>query len=242
MSGQCNDLHFCPIFLYFNAMIRLEKVSKIYHQNHQEVIALKEICLTLSKGEFVAIMGPSGSGKSTLLNLMGGLDQPTSGTVMLDGHVISALSDQEMTFLRRKTIGIVFQFFNLLPHLSVWENVALPLLLRGETAPNIKTGVANCLDQVLLSQRADHRPHELSGGEQQRVAIARALVIQPKVLLADEPTGNLDSGVGAEIMGLIKKLSQQQGITVVVVTHSLQTASYATHVLHLKDGMMSSKT
>jgi len=222
-------------------MIRLDKVSKVYCQNHQEVTALKDISLTISKGEFVAIMGPSGSGKSTLLNLIGGLDQPTAGTVTVDGHGISTLSDQAMTLLRRKTIGMIFQFFNLLPHLTVWENVALPLLLRGEAALSVKTSVAGCLDQVGLSNRAGHRPHELSGGEQQRVAIARALAIQPKVLLADEPTGNLDSGVGGEIMGLIKKLSRQQVITVVLVTHSLQAASYADHVLHLKDGMMSSK-
>jgi ABC-type lipoprotein export system ATPase subunit len=219
-------------------MIRLDKVSKVYRQNHQEVIALKDICLTISKGEFVAIMGPSGSGKSTLLNLISGLDQPTSGTVTVDGHMISTLSDQDMTFLRRKTIGIIFQFFNLLPHLTVWENVALPLLLGGESSASTRTKVAYCLTGVGLSYRADHRPHELSGGEQQRVAIARALAIQPKVLLADEPTGNLDSGVGGEIMRLIKRLSKQQVITVLLVTHSVQAAAYADHILHLKDGMI----
>ena len=222
-------------------MIRLDEVYKVYRQNHQEVIALKDIRLTISKGEFVAIMGPSGSGKSTLLNLIGGLDQPTSGTVTVDGHVISTLSDQEMTVLRRKTIGMIFQFFNLLPHLTVWENVALPLLLGGESHASTGTRVAHCLAHVGLSNRAGHRPHELSGGELQRVAIARALVIQPKVLLADEPTGNLDSGVGGQIMGSIKRLSKEQGITVVLVTHSPQAASYSDHVLYLKDGMMTPK-
>jgi ABC-type lipoprotein export system ATPase subunit len=220
-------------------MIRLEKVSKVYRQDRQEVTALKEINLTISKGEFVAIMGPSGSGKSTLLNLIGGLDQPTSGAVSVDGHWVSFLPDQEMTLLRRRTIGMIFQFFNLLPHLTVWENVALPLLLRGETSAQVKMAVANCLEQVDLSHRLGHRPHELSGGEQQRVAIARGLVIQPKVLLADEPTGNLDSGVGGDILQLIQRLSKQQAITVVLATHSLQAASYADYTLRLKDGRIS---
>jgi len=219
-------------------MIQLERVSKIYRQDHQEVVALKEISLNISKGEFMAIMGPSGSGKSTLLNLLGGLDQPSSGTVRVDGHTLSSLSDQEMTHLRRRTIGIIFQFFNLLPHLTVWENVALPLLLRGEPPGKVKTSVASCLEQVNLSHRLGHRPHELSGGEQQRVAIARSLVIQPKVLLADEPTGNLDSAVGGEIMELIQGFSKQQAITVILATHSLQAASYAHHTLHLKDGRL----
>ncbi len=217
-------------------MIRLEKVSKIYRQDHQEVVALKEISLTISKGEFVAIMGPSGSGKSTLLNLIGGLDQPTSGVVTVDGHAISSLSDLEMTHLRRRTIGIIFQFFNLLPHLTVWENVALPLLLRGEPTDKVRTDVSTSLDQVGLSHRLGHRPHELSGGEQQRVAIARALVIQPKILLADEPTGNLDSTVGGEIMELIKRLSKQQTITLILATHSLSAASHTGHTIQLKDG------
>ncbi len=223
-------------FLYFRPMIRLEKVSKIYKQDHQEVVALKEMSLNISKGEFAAIMGPSGSGKSTLLNLIGGLDQPTSGMVTVDGHHISSLSDQEMTHMRRRTIGIIFQFFNLLPHLTVWENVALPLLLRGEPTEKVKSSVSIPLDQVGLSHRLGHRPHELSGGEQQRVAIARALVIQPKVLLADEPTGNLDSTVGGEIMGLIKSLSKQHAITVILATHSPSAASHADHTIHLKDG------
>jgi ABC-type lipoprotein export system ATPase subunit len=217
-------------------MIRLERVSKIYRQDRQEVAALKEISLNICKGEFMAIMGPSGSGKSTLLNLIGGLDQPTSGTVAVDGQLISSLSDQEMTHLRRRTIGVIFQFFNLLPHLTVWENVALPLLLRGEPADRVKASVSASLDRVGLSRRLGHRPHELSGGEQQRVAIARALIIQPKVLLADEPTGNLDSTVGGEIMELLKVLSKQQSITVILATHSLPASSYADDVVHLKDG------
>lgn len=219
-------------------MIRLEKVAKVYRQDRQEVMALREISLTISQGEFLAIMGPSGSGKSTLLNLMGGLDQPTSGTVTVDGQLLSALSDQEMTQLRRRTIGIIFQFFNLLPHLTVWENVALPLLLRGDPSASVKTGVGKSLEVVGLSHRLSHRPHELSGGEQQRVAIARSLVIQPKVLLADEPTGNLDSGVGKGILSLIKSLSIQQAITVILATHSPQAASYTDRTIYLKDGMI----
>jgi putative ABC transport system ATP-binding protein len=224
---------------YLKTMIQLDKVAKVYRQDHQEVIALSEINLTIAKGEFLAIMGPSGSGKSTLLNVIGGLDQPTSGTVTVDGRSISSLSDNEMTHLRRKTISMIFQFFNLLPHLSVWENVALPLLLRGDPAAGVKRNVETNLKAVGLSRRLRHRPHELSGGEQQRVAIARSLVISPKVLLADEPTGNLDSGVGRSILDLIKTLSDQQSITVILATHSQQAASYANRIIRLKDGMIS---
>ena len=219
-------------------MILLEKVTKVYRQDGQEVTALREISLTIPKGEFLAIMGPSGSGKSTLLNLIGGLDQPTAGKLMIDGHSISSLSDDEMTLLRRRTIAVIFQFFNLLPHLTVWENVALPLLLRGDSPVSVKPAVSKCLEAVGLSHRLGHRPHELSGGEQQRVAIARSLVIQPKVLLADEPTGNLDSGVGGSILNLIKTISGQQAITVILATHSPQAASYADRTIHLKDGMI----
>jgi putative ABC transport system ATP-binding protein len=161
-------------------------------------------------------MGPSGSGKSTLLNLIGGLDQPTSGRVAVDGHLISSLSDPQMTHLRRRAIGVIFQFFNLLPHLTVLENVALPLLLRGDSPPQIRSEVTKYLEAVGLSHRIRHRPHELSGGEQQRVAIARALVIGPRVLLADEPTGNLDTSIGACILDLIKTCSKQEEITVVL--------------------------
>lgn len=217
-------------------MIRLEKVTKIHRQDHQEVVALKDINLAIAKAEFVAVMGPSGSGKSTLLNLIGGLDQPTSGSVVVDGHLISSLSDSEMTLLRRKTIGIIFQFFNLLPHLTVWENVALPLLLRGDSAPKRRSEVTKYLEAVGLSHRIKHRPHELSGGEQQRVAIARALAIGPKVLLADEPTGNLDTSIGAGILDLIKTYSKEKDITVILATHSHQAASYSDRIIHLKDG------
>ena len=218
------------------SIIHLEQVSKVYRQNTQEVWALREIDLALSKGEFIAIMGPSGSGKSTLLNLMGGLDRPTSGKVTVDGHLLSVLSDDEMTQLRRKTIGVVFQAFHLLQHLTVWENVALPLLLRGDPHSAVRTVVSAYLDSVGLSSRQGHRPHQLSSGEQQRVAIARALVIQPAVLLADEPTGNLDSSAGGNIIGLIKTLASKQAVTVALVTHSLQAASFADRILRIKDG------
>jgi ABC-type lipoprotein export system ATPase subunit len=179
-------------------------------------------------------MGPSGSGKSTLLNLIGGLDRPTEGDVILDGRSTRGFTESDWTRLRRERIGIVFQFFNLLPGLTARENVALPLLLRGD--PDPENRVEECLAAVGLAHRGEHRPSELSGGEQQRVAVARALVHQPALLLADEPTGNLDSKVGREIVQLIKTLARQGGQTVVLATHSRSAAAEADRILLMRDG------
>ena len=193
----------------------------------------------MAKGEFLAVMGPSGSGKSTLLNLIGGLDRPTEGDVILDGRSTRGFTESDWTRLRRERIGIVFQFFNLLPGLTARENVALPLLLRGD--PDPENRVEECLAAVGLAHRGEHRPSELSGGEQQRVAVARALVHQPALLLADEPTGNLDSKVGREIVQLIKTLARQGGQTVVLATHSRSAAEEADRILLMRDGSVDGK-
>ena len=190
--------------------------------------------MEVAQGEFLAVMGPSGSGKSTLLNLIGGLDRPTEGDILIEGRSTRGFTEAEWTRLRREWIGVVFQFFNLLPSLTARENVALPLLLRGDPAPERR--VDDCLAAVGLAHRGEHRPAELSGGEQQRVAVARALVHRPALLLADEPTGNLDSRVGREIVQLIKTLARQGGQTVVLATHSRDAAAEADRVLIMRDG------
>jgi putative ABC transport system ATP-binding protein len=200
------------------------------------VDALGGIDLKIRKGEFVAIMGPSGSGKSTLLHLMGGLDTPTDGAVMLGGQQLAHLSDDEVTILRRRQVGFVFQFFNLLPTLTAAENVALPLLIDGRRVEDFASRVGELLDLVGLSDRRDHRPDQLSGGEQQRVAIARALVNNPAVVLADEPTGNLDRKSGREVLGLLRRACDEKGQTIVLVTHDPLAASYAARVVFLQDG------
>src|SRR3990172_8315854 len=178
-------------------MIEMLNASKAYHQGTQEVHALRNVSFRIKKGEFLSIMGPSGSGKSTLLNLIGGLDQPTSGEIFIDGRPLHGISDDELTLIRRRRVGFIFQFFNLLPILTAAENVSLPLLLEGTPFSQIKPRVEALLDKVGLSERIEHRPEQLSGGEMQRVAIARALITNPAVLLADEPTGNLDSRTSA---------------------------------------------
>jgi putative ABC transport system ATP-binding protein len=190
--------------------------------------------LEVAKGEFLAIMGPSGSGKSTLLNLIGGLDRPTEGDVVIDGCSTRRFTEADWTQLRRERIGVVFQFFNLLPGLTARENVALPLLLRGEADPEKRA--EECLAAVGLVHRGEHRPSELSGGEQQRVAVARALVHRPTLLLADEPTGNLDSKVGREIIQLIRTLARQGGQTVILATHSRSVAEEMDRVVLMRDG------
>jgi ABC-type lipoprotein export system ATPase subunit len=215
-------------------VVRLEGVSKVYQRGASIIRALQGVSLEVAKGEFLAIMGPSGSGKSTLLNLIGGLDRPTEGDILIEGRSTRGLTEAEWTRLRRERIGVVFQFFNLLPGLTVRENVALPLLLRGDANPEQR--VAECLAAVGLASRGGHRPSELSGGEQQRVAVARALVHRPALLLADEPTGNLDSKVGREIVQLIRVLARQGGQTVVLATHSRDAASEADRVLVMRDG------
>jgi len=220
-------------------VVRLEGVSKVYQRGASTIRAVQGVSLEVAQGEFLAVMGPSGSGKSTLLNLIGGLDRPTEGDVILDGRSTRGFTESDWMRLRRERIGIVFQFFNLPPGLTARENVALPLLLRGD--PDPENRVEECLAAVGLAHRGEHRPSELSGGEQQRVAVARALVHQPALLLADEPTGNLDSKVGREIVQLIKTLARQGGQTVVLATHSRSAAEEADRILLMRDGSVDGK-
>ncbi len=215
-------------------MISLAQVSKRF-DGKREVVALDAVDLEIARGEMVSIVGPSGSGKSTLLNLIGGLDRPTSGEIRIDGQPIAALSDDDLTRLRRDKIGFIFQFFNLLPSLTCVENVALPLHLKGMSKRDTDKRARELLDLVQLSQRLDHLPDELSGGERQRVAIARALAFYPPVLLADEPTGNLDSRTGAEILRLIHDLHDRLGATVLIVTHDATVAESCPRTVTLRD-------
>jgi putative ABC transport system ATP-binding protein len=217
-------------------MIALRDVHKVFHQGEVEVRALAGVSLDIEAGAFVSVMGPSGSGKSTLLHLMGGLDLPTSGEVSLDGSPLSHMSDDEITLLRRRKIGFVFQFFNLLPTYTAEENVALPLLLDGRGRRAVQPAVEEALAQVGLARRRRHRPDEMSGGEMQRVAIARALVIEPALILADEPTGNLDSKTGEQILSLIRDANERRGATVLLVTHDARAASYGSRTVTMRDG------
>ena len=216
-------------------MIQLEHVSKQF-QGRREVTALSDVSLQIERGEIVSIIGPSGSGKSTLLNLMGALDQPTAGTVRTDGKVLGGLSDDDLSRVRRDKIGFIFQFFNLLPTLTCLENVGLPLHLRGWARRKVDERARELLSLVRLDARLTHTPDELSGGERQRVAIARALSIYPPVLLADEPTGNLDTSTGQEILGLIRDLHQRLGSTVVIVTHDMNVANSCDRTISIRDG------
>jgi putative ABC transport system ATP-binding protein len=217
-------------------MIRSLDVHKIYKQGKNEIVALAGVSLDIQKGEFVGIMGPSGSGKSTLLHLMGGLDRPTRGEIMIDGRIISQMPDHEVTLLRRNKIGFIFQFFNLLPTLTAIENVMLPLILDGQSTAPGRSRAAALLSEVGLESRGDHLPEELSGGEIQRLAIARALAFNPPILLADEPTGNLDSKTGEEILQLLRQINREEGSTVVMVTHNREAAGCGDRVIHLRDG------
>jgi putative ABC transport system ATP-binding protein len=215
-------------------MIRLTHVSKHFN-GKKGVIALDDINIEVAKGELVSIIGPSGSGKSTLLNLIGGLDQPTSGEIEIDGQSVAELTDDGLTGLRRDKIGFIFQFFNLMPSLTCLENVALPLHLRGWGKRKIEERSRELLDLVQLTHRLDHQPDELSGGERQRVAIARSLAASPPILLADEPTGNLDSRSGAEILDLIRSLHRKLGSTVLIVTHDQGVARSCPRTIALSD-------
>jgi putative ABC transport system ATP-binding protein len=217
-------------------MVRLDQVSKVYRHGQIQVHALRGVSLDVPRGEFLSVMGPSGSGKSTLLQLLGGLDTPTTGEIVIEGQRVSHMSDDEITLFRRRKIGVVFQFFNLLPTLTAEENVALPLLLDRKRLRAVRERVREVLDLVGLSHRADHKPSQLSGGEMQRVAVARALVTNPVLLLADEPTGSLDSRSGEEIMRLIKRANEIHGQTVLLVTHNAQAASCADRVITISDG------
>ncbi len=220
-------------------MIVFKRVTKIYTRGREEVVALRDVDLEIRKGEFAVVVGPSGSGKSTLLNLIGGIDFPTSGDVLVANRSTLGLSDADLSLLRREVVGMIFQFFHLLPHLTTKENVAIPLLLKGSSLRSALPLVHEALRLVGLLHRESHWPHELSGGEMQRVAMARALIHRPQILLADEPTGNLDSKMGAEILDLLKNLSSHQGMTVVLVTHSEQATALADRVFRLKDGILS---
>ena len=216
-------------------MIRLRGISKQF-EGKRKVTALERLDLEVARGEMVSIVGPSGSGKSTLLNLIGGLDRATEGEIEIDGAALSRLNDDELTRVRRDKIGFIFQFFNLLPTLSCLENVALPLHLRGWPRKKIDERTRELLNLVQLSARLDHLPDELSGGERQRVAIARALSVFPPILLADEPTGNLDTATGAEILNLIHDLHERLGSTVLVVTHDAAVAGSCPRTIGIRDG------
>jgi putative ABC transport system ATP-binding protein len=216
-------------------VISVKGVSKSF-DGKRKVTALEAIDLHVARGEMLSIVGPSGSGKSTLLNLIGGLDRPTTGEIAIDGRAIASLSDDELTRLRRDKIGFIFQFFNLLPSLNCLENVALPLHLKGTARKQAQARARELLELVQLGQRLDHLPDELSGGERQRVAIARALVFNPPILLADEPTGNLDSRTGVEILRLIHDLHDRLSATVLIVTHDSGVAESCPRTVTLRDG------
>ena len=217
-------------------MIHLENVAKAYRQGTSPVQALAGASLDVAKGEFLSLMGASGSGKSTMLHLIGGLDVPDSGSIRVGGQELSRLSDDALTIFRRRHIGFVFQFFNLLPTLTAEENVALPLLLDGKSMREVRPRVAAMLERVGLEGRRSHMPDALSGGEMQRVAIARALVIEPMILLADEPTGNLDSKTGEDVLQLIRETAERTAQTVVVVTHDARAAAYGDRIVTMRDG------
>ena len=217
-------------------MIELLNITKTYRMGEETIHALSGIDLTIAEGEFVALIGPSGSGKSTLLHIIGGLDSPTSGKVTIAGQDLSKASDKELSRYRNQSVGFVFQTFNLHPTYTALENVALPLIFSRMPRPKRLELAREALETVGLAERASHHPNQLSGGERQRVSIARALVVQPKLILADEPTGNLDSKTGARIIELLARLNREKGLTLLLVTHDLDIASNAPRTLFLRDG------
>ena len=216
-------------------MIQLNNIKKVFQTEEVETWALRNISLQVKKGEFVAIMGPSGCGKSTLLNIIGLLNNPTSGSYLLDGKDVSMLKESERTLIRRGMIGFVFQSFNLIDELNVVENIELPLLYMGVSGKERRKRAEDVMERVAISHRAKHFPSQLSGGQQQRTAIARAILPHPKLILADEPTGNLDSKNGKEVMELLSEL-YKEGTTIVMVTHSLHDANYADRIINMFDG------
>ena len=218
-------------------MIKLDNITKIYSTEEVQTTSLNGVSLEIKEGEFVAIMGPSGCGKSTLLNIMGLIDTPTEGTYLLNGKDVSTLTENERTDIRKGVIGFVFQSFNLIDELNVNENVELPLLYMGVPAKERKERVLEVLRRMNMSQRGKHFPNQLSGGQQQRVAIARAVISNPKIILADEPTGNLDSKNGLEVMEMLSQLNAE-GTTIIMVTHSQHDATYANRIINLYDGQI----
>ena len=218
-------------------MVEVTNLSKRY-EGKRTVHALRDVSFRVEKGEMIATMGPSGSGKSTLLNIIGGLDRPSEGSVIIDGRDTTGLNDDDLTRLRREKIGFIFQFFNLLPTLTAQENVALPLYLTGAGGKEARARALEMLERAGLGDRTEHLPDELSGGEQQRVAMARALILSPPLILADEPTGNLDSKNGQEVLVLFKRLQSRFGTTVIMVTHDAKAAAFCDRILNMQDGQL----
>ncbi|MCC0655235.1 ABC transporter ATP-binding protein [Clostridioides sp. ES-S-0123-01] len=223
---------------YKSIAIEAKNIIKEFKVDNTTTKVLKDISLQVMKGEFVSIMGQSGSGKSTLLYILGGLDTPTSGKVYMNGTDISHFNDDKMSIIRRRNIGFVFQFYNLIPNLNVEENIMLPLLLDGKKMNDYKNQLNDILEIVGLSDKRKHIPRKLSGGQQQRVAIARALIGKPEILFADEPTGNLDSKTGAEIMQLLRKINQESSQTIIMVTHSPEAAGSSNRIITVLDGVI----
>jgi putative ABC transport system ATP-binding protein len=223
-------------------MIRCIDVRKVYRQGNNEIIALDGVSLDIARGEFAVIMGPSGSGKSTLLHLIGGLDRPTSGELLVDQRLVGQMADDQVTLFRRTRIGFVFQFFNLLPTLTALENVALPFVLDGRSKEEAEQRAKMLLDKVGLQNRQDHLPEEMSGGEIQRIAVARALAFDPPILLADEPTGNLDSKTGESILSLLRQINRDAGCTIVMVTHSQEAAGSGGRTIFFRDGKVAKES
>jgi len=224
-----------------NTLVNLNDVEKVFHRGSEDIHVLHRLDLSIAEGEFLALMGPSGSGKSTLLNLLAGLDRPTSGTIEVAGQRIDSMSRAQLAHWRSRHVGFVFQFYNLLPVLSAERNVELPLLLTNLSSAERKKHVATALEIVGLSHRAKHTPQTLSGGEQQRVGIARAIVTDPTLILADEPTGDLDRKSGDAILNLLQSLNREQGKTIVMVTHDPHAADRASRRMHMVDGQVSSE-
>jgi len=217
-------------------IVKVENIDKVYQIGKTQIYALRDITIELQKGEFVAVMGPSGSGKTTLLNIMGALDRPTKGKIYIEGKDLTKLSEGELSLIRRDKIGFVFQFYNLISVLTAQENIELPMLIAGVPKEKRTTRVQSLLKMVGLFERAEHKPDELSGGEQQRVAIARAMANKPAIILADEPTGDLDIETSKEVMSVLRDLAKREGVSVVVVTHNPVVAKLADRVLQIRNG------